>query len=179
MKCNLRMFGSWKTDFQFGYNCPSEEHVSNVIKPSASDIISESAGRYMLNVSFGSVFASTVADEILVRILLPEGASDIRLVTPFDVEETRTISYQFLDLTGHPTLELRKKNVVGVYHNRHIQVLFSVSLQLKWMKPIVVSGVIFLLLLAAMIYVRLDFTIDGKSVLPVPDKKEEKKLKGN
>ena len=155
------LFGGWKTNFKFGYNVPAQFLVSKVIAPIGAK---EDLNRFVLNITFGSSLLTTVADEAFVKIMLPEGATDIELVAPFGFDEEKTtISYNFLDLTGHPTLELVKKNLVSYYHARHVQVYYSVSPQALWMKPLVVSGAFFILFLFAMIVSRIDFSIASEN----------------
>ena len=170
------MFGGWKSDFTFGWDVPASSLVSNVLV--AGDAAISSPDRYMLNVTFGSAFVSAVVDQAVVRIMLPQGATDIEFIAPFDFDEVKhTISYNFLDTTGHPTIELTKNNVISSYHNRHIQILFSVSSTALWMKPLVLSGLIFCFFLLSMIYMRIDMSDSNK------DKKDvvsvDKKIKKN
>ena len=62
-----------------------------------------------------------VEDET-IRIILPEGASNIQWSTPFDIDsESRDIHYTYLDTTGRPVLILNKYNVVRM-HNQYFQV---------------------------------------------------------
>ncbi len=107
------MFGGWKADLEMGYNIPASEVLSRgVHDPSL----------HVLNISFGCPFPSVAIDDLTVRVILPEGATNIQWSTPFDVDEEAWESrVTYLDVTGRPVLVLRKHNVVAA-HNQKFQV---------------------------------------------------------
>jgi hypothetical protein len=83
--------------------------------------------RYILNIPFGTNLDFLVIDEIVVRVILPEGifprllslkyvphitlgSTNIKWEAPFiDIVEERGHRRTYLDTIGRPMLELRKK----------------------------------------------------------------------
>jgi len=101
------LFGGWKTRYVLGYNVPSYEYLFG------------DGGNYVLKMRLmDHVFDSMVVDELSVRIILPEGANNIKLITPYNVKESpRTLHYTYLDVTGRPVITVSGKNLV----ENHIQ----------------------------------------------------------
>ena len=101
------LFGGWKTRYVIGYNLPSYEYLFS------------EGNHYALKMRLlDHVFDTLVVDELVVKIILPEGASDIKLTTPYPVQELpRTLHFTYLDITGRPVITLTKKNLV----ENHIQ----------------------------------------------------------
>lgn len=58
------MFGGWKTDFYMGYNVPSQYALFNRRGDPT---------KFVLNIPFGTNFDDLVVDEMVVRVILPEG----------------------------------------------------------------------------------------------------------
>jgi len=99
------MFGGWKTDFYIGYNLPAHQYLS---------IDTDNSNTYVLNITFGSPFPQAAVDDEEVRVILPEFASNIKWVTPFEVEsESRDVHVTYLDTVGRPVLVLKKKKCNG------------------------------------------------------------------
>ena len=59
-----------------------------------------------------------VVDEAQIRIILPEGATDIELDTPYAITRLAdTLHFTYLDTRGRPVVEISAKNLV----EHHIQ----------------------------------------------------------
>lgn len=64
------------------------------------------------------VFDHMVVDNALVRIILPEGASNIEIETPYAVSRLPdSLHFTYLDTKGRPVVEIAAKNLV----ENHIQ----------------------------------------------------------
>jgi oligosaccharyltransferase complex subunit alpha (ribophorin I) len=64
------------------------------------------------------IFDHMVIDDALVRIILPEGASNIEIETPYAVTRLPdTLHFTYLDVKGRPVVEIAAKNLV----ENHIQ----------------------------------------------------------
>jgi len=150
------MFGGWKISFYMGYNLPLSKYLSyDANHPS----------RYILNVTFAKTFEEPVSiDEIVVRIIFPEGASDIQYRVPFDVDsQDHDKHFTYLDTVGRPVLILKKSNVVGA-HNQYFQVTYSFSKFTMLREPFLLITAFFIFFLIVMIYVRLDLSITPETV---------------
>lgn len=59
-----------------------------------------------------------VVDETQIRIILPEGATNIELDTPYDVKRLEdSLHFTYLDTKGRPVVEITANNLV----EHHIQ----------------------------------------------------------
>lgn len=64
------------------------------------------------------VFDNMIVEEALVRIILPEGATNIEVETPYAVTRLPdSLHFTYLDTKGRPVIELSAKNLV----ENHIQ----------------------------------------------------------
>jgi oligosaccharyltransferase complex subunit alpha (ribophorin I) len=59
------------------------------------------------------VFDDMIVDEVITKIILPEGSQEIQLKTPYPVERLpNSLHFTYLDTKGRPVIMLRKKNLV-------------------------------------------------------------------
>lgn len=142
------LFGGWKTHYVLGYYVPTYEYLYN------------SGDQYVLRMRFvDHVFDDSVTDKATVRVILPEGARDIKLKTPFPVSRLDDHRhYTYLDTVGRPVIVLEKSNLVE-QHIQHFEVHYKYKKLLMLQEPLLVVVVLYLLFLVVVIYVRLDFTI--------------------
>lgn len=142
------LFGGWKTHYVLGYYVPTYEYLYN------------SGDNYVLQMRFvDHIFDDSIIDKATVRIILPEGARDIKLKTPFPVtrlDDRR--HYTYLDTVGRPVIVLEKSNLVE-QHIQNFEVHYKYKKLLMLQEPLLVVVVLYLLFLLVVIYVRLDFTI--------------------
>jgi len=157
------MFGGWKTDFYMGYNLPAAEVLSYKTYLLASPT-------YVLNITFGCPFPMLVTDDIEVRVIMPEGASNIKWATDFHVDsEDKDVRVTYLDTVGRPVLILRKADVVGI-PPRYFQVTYSFS-QINMLQEPILLIVAFLAFFAVcMVYVRIDLSLSPKKSVYVSSK---------
>ncbi|KAH9381406.1 hypothetical protein HPB48_009014 [Haemaphysalis longicornis] len=101
------LFGGWKTHYILGYYVPTYEYLYN------------SGDQYVLQMRFvDHVFDDSVVDKATVKIILPEGATDIKLRVPYPVKRLQDQRhYTYLDTVGRPVIVLEKANLV----EQHIQ----------------------------------------------------------
>lgn len=145
MRCS-----GWTADFQLFYNLPLHHYLSTA--RAAPD-------QYVLNITFGSPFPQAAIDVLTVRVLLPEGATDIQWSAPFDIdteEYTRVTTY--LDTIGRATLVLTKKNCVR-HHNQNFQVSYRLPTYSMLTEPALLISTVFLLLMLVAMYLRTDLQI--------------------
>lgn len=144
------LFGGWKTDFYTGYNIPARELLST--DAARSD-------RYVLNTTFSTPFREAVVDDLTLRVILPEGASDIKLFVPFDVDsEDRAVRKTYLDTVGRPTVVFRKTNLVS-YHDDYFQVVYVFPKRDMLIEPLMLSGIFFGLFAFTIFYGRLNLSL--------------------
>lgn len=98
------LLGGWKYRFQIGYNLPIKYFVTQ-----KDDL-------YMLNTTFGFPFKQIIAENLIVKVILPEGAKDIKSHLPFKVEDQyEELEHSYLDTIGRPVLVLEKRNAADFH----------------------------------------------------------------
>ena len=150
------LLGGWKYRFQIGYNLPIKYFVS------------QKEDLFMLNTTFGFPFKQIIAENLTVKVILPEGAKDVKSYLPFKVEdEHQDLEYSYLDTIGRPVLVLEKRNAAD-FHRKPFQVLYNYSTADMLREPLMLIGGAAVLLLMLVLYFRID------SKYP---KNEERKVK--
>ncbi len=102
------IFGGWKTDWNIGYNIPTKYHLFyDLLKPE----------NFVFNFTFLHDFDDIIAENYTLKVVLPEGATDIKVHLPFSVDsEERSSLFSTLDYIGRPVVVLKKANVVSSLH---------------------------------------------------------------
>eukprot|EP01112_Ceratiomyxa_fruticulosa_P012202 TRINITY_DN3370_c0_g1_i1.p1 TRINITY_DN3370_c0_g1~~TRINITY_DN3370_c0_g1_i1.p1 ORF type:complete len:585 (+),score=115.06 TRINITY_DN3370_c0_g1_i1:127-1881(+) len=150
------LFGGWKNNFYIGYNLPLHSYLFK----STSD-----SSLFVLNVTFAPNIANVVIDEYVVRVILPEGAKDIQVRTPFSVDKKGTdLIKTYLDTSGRPVVVVEKHNVFSE-HNQFFQVEYRFSTLSMLQEPLLIVIFVFLLLTAFMFYMRFDVSISKETVV--------------
>ncbi|KAH1097260.1 hypothetical protein J1N35_014181 [Gossypium stocksii] len=144
------MFGGWRTAFTIGYGLPLQ------------DFLYESDGKRFLNITFSSPMVELVIDALIVKVVLPEGSSDISVAAPFPVEQWQETKISHLDIDGRPVVVLKKTNVVPE-HNQFFQVYYHFSQLSMLREPLMlISGFLFFFV-ACIVYMHADISISKSS----------------
>lgn len=153
VELNLRprfpLFGGWKTRYIVGYNVPSYEYLFH------------SGDKYVLEMRLlDHVFDDMVVDELVVKIILPEGSKNIEFNLPYAATRLPdSLYYTYLDTTGRPVISITKKNLVE-NHIQDFKLKYTFPRILMLQEPLLVAAALYLLFLLVITYVRLDFSID-------------------
>lgn len=142
------LFGGWRTFYTLGYNVPSFEYLFN------------SGENFLLKMRIiDHIYDDMVVDEATVKIILPEGASNIKLITPYSVSRLPdSLHYTYLDTFGRPVISFTKKNLVENHiHDFNLKYNFSRVTMLH--EPLLAVGFFFALFVLVIICLRLDFSI--------------------
>jgi len=100
------MFGGWKSQFYIGYRVPTESMLT----------VDPISGRYKLKFDFYTMFEDVWVGDLEVKLVLPEGCTDIKVELPSSTTSSWTRRYTYLDSKmngGRPVLVLRGKNLVA------------------------------------------------------------------
>lgn len=144
------LFGGWKAQFYMGYNLPLSQYLFSSAKTS---------GVYVLEVPFSTTFDDAVIDDLTVRVILPEGASNIEVFPPFSVDsQSSATHFTYLDTFGRPVIVLEKKNVISE-HNKMLRVQYSFGTLGMLREPFLLVSAFFLFFVAIMLYYRVEFKI--------------------
>lgn len=144
------MFGGWRTSFTIGYGLPLE------------DFLFASEGKRVLNITFGCPMNEVVIDNLIVKVVLPEGSSDISVSVPLPVKQSEEIKFSNLDIVGRPVVVLEKSNVV-LEHNQHFQVYYRFSNLSLLREPLMLISGFFFFFVACIIYMHADMSISKSS----------------
>lgn len=139
------LFGGWKTAHYSGFNLPLEQALAI-----------DASGRYVLTVPFAAPLNESVVSRYTVRVILPEGSTDIKVESPYSAEEQRSKHFTYLDTSGRPVVVLSRNNVVG-QHTADLKVSYSFSSYSMLQEPLLLVAAFFVLCFTIIVAVRLDF----------------------
>lgn len=142
------LFGGWKTHYTLGYNIPSFDYLFN------------KGDNYLLKMRvLDHIYDDMAIDELIVKIILPEGSSNLKLITPYTVNrKTDTLHYTYLDTFGRPVIQFTKTNLVES-HIADFNLKYNFSRIMMLQEPLLVVGFLYILFLLVIIWMRLDFSI--------------------
>ncbi|XP_001636562.2 dolichyl-diphosphooligosaccharide--protein glycosyltransferase subunit 1 [Nematostella vectensis] len=142
------LFGGWQTRYLIGYNVPSYEYLYS------------SGNNYVLKMRFvDHIFDDFVIDQMTLKVILPEGSKDIKLKTPFPINEgKRELQFTYLDTVGRPVVVAHKTNVIE-QHIQDFALQYTFNKVMLLQEPLLIVGAFYLLFLLVIIYVRMDFSI--------------------
>lgn len=142
------LFGGWKTHYIIGYNLPSYEYLYTL------------GDQYALKMRLvDHVYDDQVIDLLTVKLILPEGARNVHMDTPYPVNrDPDQLHYTYLDTFGRPVLVATKSNLVE-QHIQDMVVHYTFNKILMLQEPLLVVGAFYILFFTVIIYVRLDFSI--------------------
>lgn len=142
------LFGGWQTRYYMGYNVPAYQYLYN------------KGEKYILKMRLvDHVFDDFVIDNLKVKIILPEGASNIKLKLPYHVTEgKREVHKTYLDTAGRPVVVLNKENVVES-HIQDLEVHYTFQKIHLLQEPMLCVAAFYILFITVIFIVRLDFSI--------------------
>jgi len=110
-------------------------------------------------------YDSSLSEDYTVRVVLPEGSHNIRLELPqnFEIDNYELTKYfGTLDFFGRPMLVITKKNAVHelLDHTMKVHYEFNNSTDL-YLEPIIMFGMILVVFFVAIIYSRIELTLDN------------------
>lgn len=142
------LFGGWRTHYTLGYNVPSYEYLY------------QSGNEYLLKMRvIDHIFDDMQVDELVTKIILPEGSTNIKTNFPYSVTTLpNSLHYTYLDTKGRPVISFAKQNLVE-NHIQDFQLRYTFPRLLMLQEPLLVVAFLYALFLCVIIYVRLDFSI--------------------
>ncbi|TMS38041.1 hypothetical protein L596_004854 [Steinernema carpocapsae] len=145
------LFGGWKTNYVLGYNVPT------------SDFLASSGEHFQLRMrAIDEIFENAVIEHVTVRVILPEGSTDIKLVTPYSVKRAPdALHFTYLDISGRPVITFEKDNVVEK-HAQKFTLKYSFSRLYILREPCIAMAAFFVLFFTVIVYTRLDFSLSSE-----------------
>lgn len=142
------LFGGWKTHYTLGYNVPSYEYLFS------------SGDQYLLKMRvIDHIFDDMIIEKATVKIILPEGSTNIKLIAPYSVTRLPDqIHYTYLDTVGRPVIVFTKQNLAENHiHDFNLKYNFTKALMIQ--EPMLIIGFLYILFLIVIVWTRLDFSI--------------------
>ncbi|GFQ66461.1 dolichyl-diphosphooligosaccharide--protein glycosyltransferase subunit 1 [Trichonephila clavata] len=142
------LFGGWKTHYTLGYIVPTYEYLFN------------NGDKYVLKMRFvDHVFDDSIVEQCTVKVILPEGSKNIQIKLPYPAKRLPDeLHFTYLDTIGRPVIVLQNHNLVE-QHIQDFEVHYEYQKLLMLQEPFLVVVALYILFLAVIIYVRLDFSI--------------------
>jgi len=143
------LFGGWKTHYLIGYNVPSYEYLFY------------KGDNHVLNMRLvDHLFDDMLIEDTEVRIILPEGANNLELSTPYPVRRGQDDKhFTYLDTTGRTVVVFYSIGDLTENHIQDFQLQFTFPKTSMLHEPLILISAFFLLFLLSIIYVRMDFSI--------------------
>jgi len=142
------LFGGWRTHYTIGYNVPSFEYLFH------------NGDQYMLKMRvLDHVYDDMIVDELVTKVILPEGCKNIKLITPYTVErKPDSLHFTYLDITGRPVITFRKTNLVE-NHINDFNVKYTFPRVMMLQEPLLVVVFLYFFYILVIFWMRLDFSI--------------------
>lgn len=157
------IFGGWKTQWYLGYSVPTHS------------VLSRSGDKFKLEMDFSTALEGAAVDDLTVKVILPEGSTNVQVNLPFAVDSmTDTTRQTYLDtpLVGRPVIVIRKSNVIAA-HNVPFEVTFDFPQTFMLHEPLLLVGGFFAFFLVCMVLFRLDVSLLSSSKTAAPKRKTE------
>lgn len=147
------LFGGWKTKWTHGFNVDLSSQLSIL-----------SNGEYSLRFDFVTPFQNAVIDDYTLKVILPEGATNIKFVSEVDLEIEQSFEniQTYLDTYGRPIFVAKRKNVVNE-HSVPVQIVYTYSTTSMLQEPLLLIGFYFVLFLFSMAVLRVNFSISSNN----------------
>ncbi|WRT64738.1 uncharacterized protein IL334_001672 [Kwoniella shivajii] len=152
LKPRYPLLGGWNYSFTIGWDTP----LGDVLKTDEKD------GKRILAVPFITALKDVVVDQAELLVILPEGASDVQVYTPFPVDSIEhSIHKTYLDTTGRYAITLKKTKLTE-NHAQNVYVTYHYPLSAQFQKPITIASLVGSLFLLGMGLRRVNYSIDRK-----------------
>jgi oligosaccharyltransferase complex subunit alpha (ribophorin I) len=129
LKPRYPIMGGWNYSFTLGWDSPLADSGSWDAKNE----------RYTVGVPVMTLMPSTVITDAEVKIILPEGATDVEVFPPFPALASSISTHvTYLDTTGRPAITFEYKQLTD-RHNQIIYVAYKVPVSAHLKKPLAVA----------------------------------------
>lgn len=143
------IFGGWKTQWYMGYSVPT------------AGVLIRKGNSYSLKMAISTPIEEATVDDLTVKVILPEGATNIKLNVPFKTEsQSQTIRHTYLDsaMFGRPVMVIHKKNLVP-QHNIPFTVTFDFDSKMMLHEPMLLIAAFMSFFLLCIVGFRLDLSL--------------------
>ncbi|GAA5916144.1 dolichyl-diphosphooligosaccharide--protein glycotransferase subunit OST1 [Sporobolomyces salmoneus] len=148
------LLGGWNFSFTIGYDLPLQEWLK-VRKGGEGP-------KYVAAVPFLTPIKDVAVDKVRLEIRLPEGARNVRAISPYPVEQhPLTTVKTYLDSIGRPTVVMEKTGCTD-RHGENVLIEYDLPLLVDLLqKPLACASVLSSIFLIIIVMKRVSFGIDG------------------
>ena len=148
------VFGGWRYKFKIGWDRDARDHLRKT-----------SSGEHILRVPFlegPRTNDGIYYERVKLRVILPEGAKNVRWETSVPVEESsESIHRTFMDTIGRTSLHLTARNLCDDWTERDLVVLYEYPAGAAWRKPLTIIASMAAVFGIAFLLGRVDVSIGG------------------
>lgn len=149
MRPRYPLLGGWNYTFTLGWDAPLADAVGYDAKEDT----------YIVGVPVWTLIPGAVVNDAEVKIVLPEGATDVEYISPFpSLSEKVTTHVTYLDTTGRPAIVLDYKDLTDK-HTGMIYVSYKVPMSAHLKKPLAVAAAFFSVFFFALTARRIDLRL--------------------
>ncbi|KAL1944192.1 hypothetical protein VTO73DRAFT_3377 [Trametes versicolor] len=146
------VMGGWNYSFTLGWDSPLQDYAG----------YDKSTGKHIVGVPLMTVIPTAVVDEAEIKLILPEGATDIEYFTPYPaLSEHISNHITYLDTIGRPKITLKYKELTDK-HTGNIYVTYKVPFRAHMQKPLAVATAFLGVFALALTWRRVDTRIRRK-----------------
>ncbi|THH11901.1 hypothetical protein EW145_g321 [Phellinidium pouzarii] len=147
------LMGGWNYSFTVGWDSPLSDWAA----------YDKRDGRYVVAVPILTQFPDTVIDEAEIKIILPEGATDLEIYPPYSpISVKKSMHSTYLDTKGRPAVSFFFKDLTD-RHAGFIYVAYKITFFEHLRKPMTIAAVIFGLFVLSSAARRMDMRIRSKN----------------
>jgi oligosaccharyltransferase complex subunit alpha (ribophorin I) len=149
------MFGGWQTQFYIGYSVPTEVML----------FADPATGKHSLQFDFFTIFDDVWVEDMEIKVVLPEGCSDIKVNVPYAVEQSRTTRFTYLDSKfngGRPVVIIKAKNIVPE-HDGQMMISYTFNRSRMMVEPLMLVCSFFCFFLFCSVLARMGSDGKGKA----------------
>ncbi|KAI1306964.1 proteasome regulatory particle base subunit [Mortierella claussenii] len=151
LKPRFPIFGGWNTTWYTGYNVPLSEYLRRV----------PSTDRYILKVPVFVPMKLTSYDDIDIRVVLPEGAKNVKVHIPYEVDSIEhSTTKTYMDSAGRYTVTIHAENLIEE-HEQDMLIEYEFSAVSYLTKPVAAASMLMVIFMTSMVFSKLDFKIGG------------------
>ncbi|EKM80291.1 hypothetical protein AGABI1DRAFT_113490 [Agaricus bisporus var. burnettii JB137-S8] len=152
MKLRYPLMGGWNYTFTVGWDAD----LAGVAGYNSA------TGEYNVEIPIMTTIPGAVVNQHELKIVLPEGATDVEVVTPYPSLTLWLDKHTaYLDTIGRPAIMFEYKDLTPA-HAKNIYVRYKLSSGDHFRKPVAVSAVFFGLFFFTFVVRRIDLTIPKK-----------------
>ncbi|KAF8926877.1 dolichyl-diphosphooligosaccharide--protein glycosyltransferase subunit 1 [Dissophora ornata] len=148
------IFGGWNTTYYIGYNTPLDGYLRQGL----------STDSYILKVPIYVPMKETSYDDVEIRVVLPEGAKNVIVQVPFEVESVEhSTTKTYMDSAGRYTITIQAQNLIEE-HAQDLLIEYELASLSYFTKPFAAATMLLVLFASSMALSRVDFKIGGSTL---------------